>query len=158
MDMGRQFLRDHRRTGGKMQMNRPRVVIAEDFILIQESIRLAVRDCCESVAPVETGETALEAVLSHSPDILLLDASLPGMGGFAVAETLQGAKSKVKIIFVTAHSERAYVERAFELGACGYVLKGAMATELPSAIRAAMAGAPYRSALLQAGRGAADSR
>jgi DNA-binding NarL/FixJ family response regulator len=133
-----------------MQLNRPRVVIAEDFVLIQESIRLAVQGCCEVVAAVEDGEAALAAVAAHSPDILLLDASLPGKGGFAVAETLKGAKSPVKIIFVTAHSDRAYVERAFEIGASGYILKGAMGTELPAAIRTVMAGETYRSALLPA--------
>lgn len=133
-----------------MRVNRPRVIIAEDFVLIQETIRLAVQECCDVVATVEDGETALQAVTTHSPDILLLDASLPGMSGFAVAEALLRAKSPVKIILVTAHNDLAYVERAFELGACGYVLKGTMRTDLPSAIRAAMAGETYRSALLVA--------
>ena len=127
---------------------RAKVVIAEDFVLIQESIRRATEDCCEVVAVVQDGEEALDAVATHSPDVLLLDASLPGKSGFAVAQTVLGWKTPVKIIFVSAHAERAYVERAFEIGASGYVLKSAVRTELPEAIRSVLAGGLYLSSRL----------
>jgi DNA-binding NarL/FixJ family response regulator len=128
--------------------NRPRVVIAEDFVLIQESIRLAIQKDCDVVAMVEDGEAALEAVTNHSPDILVLDVSLPKLRGFPVVERLTQAGSPTKAIFVTSYSDKNYVERAFEIGAKGYVLKGAMHTELPTAIRAVTRGELYRSPLL----------
>jgi len=124
-------------------------VIAEDFVLIQENIRRAVERDCDIVASVEDGEAALEAVATHAADILLLDVSLPGLSGFAVAEKLKGMQACVKVIFVTAHADRAHVERAFELGAAGYVLKGKMWTELPAAIRTVAGGGSYRSQLIQ---------
>lgn len=135
-------------SGALAPVSRPRVVIAEDFVLIQENLRQVLQPECEVVAAVEDGEAALEAVATYGPDILLIDVSLPGLSGFAVAEKLQEAHATVGVIFVTAHSERDYVERAFEIGARGYVLKRAMRTELPAAIRQVTAGSRYRSPLV----------
>jgi DNA-binding NarL/FixJ family response regulator len=125
--------------------HRPRVVIAEDFVLIQESMRLALERDCDVMATVEDGEAALDAVAMHHADILLLDVSLPKLGGFMVAEKLSRANSAVKVIFVTAYTDKTYVERAFEIGAKGYVLKGALQTELLAAIREVTNGGVYRS-------------
>jgi CheY-like chemotaxis protein len=127
---------------------RPRIVIAEDFVLIQENIRVLLEPECDLVAVVEDGEAALAAVASHEPDVLLIDVSLPGVSGFAVAKRLSELRSPVKIIFVTAHNDRLYVKQAFDIGAKGYVLKGAMRSELPAAIRAVMGGGVYRSPLI----------
>ena len=128
---------------------RPRVVVAEDYVLIQENIRRAIQAECDIVAAVEDGEAALEAVESHGADVLLLDVSLPGINGFAVAEKLKHAHSAVNVIFVTAHRDLTYADRAFEAGAKGYVLKGALWTELPAAIRQVIGGGEYRSPLLR---------
>jgi DNA-binding NarL/FixJ family response regulator len=127
---------------------RPRVVVAEDFVLIQENIRRVIQPDCDIVAAVEDGEAALDAVAAHTPDILLLDISLPRMNGFAVAERLQCANSPVGIIFITAYRDTNYATRAFEIGAKGYILKGNIWTELPAAIRAVAGGGCYRSPLL----------
>ena len=128
---------------------RPRVVIADDFVMIQENIKKVIHTDCDIVATVEDGHAALEAVATHSPDILLLDVSLPGLNGFAVTETLTCIMAAVNVIFVTAHGDRSYVERAFEVGAMGYVLKGKIWTELPDAIREVANGRSYRSPLIR---------
>lgn len=128
--------------------DRPRVVIAEDFVLIQQNIRSALQKRCDVVATVEDGASALAAVESHSPDVLLLDVSLPDMSGFAVLEQLARTNASVRVILVTAHADRTYVERAFEVGARGYVLKGRMWTDLPAAIREVTTGGTYKSPLL----------
>ena len=126
----------------------PRVIIAEDFVLIQENIRKAVQDRCAVIATVEDGASALSAVSTHSPDVLLLDVSLPDMSGFTVLEQLLKSGSSVCVILLTAYADRAYVERAFELGAKGYVLKGKMWIDLPPAIRQVTSGGTYKSPLL----------
>ena len=126
----------------------PRVIIAEDFVLIQENIRRALQQHCHILAMVEDGASALAAVASHSPDVLLLDISLPDMSGFAVLEQLASANAPVSVILVTAHADRTYVERAFEVGAKGYVLKGRMWTDLPAAVREVTMGGMYKSPLL----------
>ena len=127
---------------------RPRVVIAEDYVLIQENIRRALPPECEIIAAVEEGAAALEVVAAQAPDILLLDVSLPDISGFAVAEKLLLANSTVKVVFLTAYADRSYAERAFEMGAKGYLLKGKMWTELPAAIREVLAGGVYQSSVI----------
>lgn len=123
---------------------RPRVIIVEDSVLIQQNIRRAVQAECEIVGACEEGEAVFEAVASLAPDILLLDVSLPGMNGFAVAEQLKLSDAPVDVIFVTAHRDQDYEKRAFEIGAKAYVLKGRMWSELPAAIRAVAQGGTWR--------------
>jgi DNA-binding NarL/FixJ family response regulator len=124
-------------------------VIAEDFVLIQENIRALLEDEFDVVAAVEDGQSALEAVANGHPDVLLVDISLPVLTGLKVAEKLRESDSQVRVMFVTAHRDREYVQRAFETGAKGYVLKGSIATELVPAVRAVLAGGVYRSPSLR---------
>src|ERR1700761_6605489 len=126
-------------------MYRPRIIIAEDFVLIQEAIRGLVEVECDVVAAVEDGREAINAVATHRPDILLIDVSLPRANGFTVTEKVLGQSLDVKILFVSAHGEKSYVKRAFELGAKGYLLKSSIRAELLPAIREVMDGGLYRS-------------
>lgn len=128
---------------------KPRVAIVEDFALIQESIRKVLDGHCEVVAAVDDEAGALAAVAEWQPDIVTLDVSLPGMGGFALAEELSRRAPLTRVVFVTAHSQEGYAERAFEAGAKGYVIKGAMQTELPAAVRSVMSGGRFVSPLLR---------
>jgi len=125
----------------------PRVVIAEDYVLIQETMRAILEPGCEVVAAVEDGRAALDAVAELRPDILLVDASLPVMSGFALAERVTRTYPEVKIVFVTAHADPAYVKRAFEVGAKAYLMKGSIQMELLAAIREVLAGHTYQSAI-----------
>jgi DNA-binding NarL/FixJ family response regulator len=132
------------------QPKRPRILIVEDFVLIQESIRLLLQQQdCDVVATAEDGKSALAAVAALTPDIVTLDVSLPDQSGFAVAERLSREHSAVKVIFITAYPDRTYAERAFEIGAKAYLLKTSLHTELPAAIRAVMNGGRYESPLIK---------
>src|SRR5947209_11495331 len=126
----------------------PRVVIAEDYVLIQETMRAILEPECEVVAALEDGRAALDAVAELRPDVLLVDASLPVMSGFAVAERVTRTYPEVKVIFVTGHADPAYVKRAFEVGAKAYLMKGSIHVELLTAVHEVMAGNRYQSAIL----------
>ena len=126
----------------------PRAVIAEDHILIQEALRLQLEGLVNVVATVEDGQAALEAVTQHRPEILFLDLSLPQLNGFAVAKRAKQSWPDLKLCFVTAQSDRSYIEEAFRLGARGYVLKGAITAELERAVGQVLAGKCYCSPLL----------
>lgn len=129
-------------------MNRTRVVIAEDYVLIQEMIRDLLDSECDVIGAVEDGRAAIEMVTREAPDVLLVDVSLPELNGFAVVESLRSSHPLIRVIFVSAYRDPDYVARAFELGAKGYLLKSLLSTELLTAIRTVMAGGVYRSALL----------
>jgi DNA-binding NarL/FixJ family response regulator len=126
----------------------PKAVLAEDHVLIQEALRLELRREVEVVAAVQDGAAALEAVAQYQPDVLVLDLSLPKVNGMTVAQRAKESWPDLKILFVTAQSDRFYVEEAFRSGASGYVLKGSIASELRQAVREVLAGRSYRSALL----------
>ena len=130
-------------------MSRARAVIAEDHALIQEMIRNELEQECDVVDAVMDGPAALASVEEHCPDILLVDVSLPVLGGFAVAERVRERHPGVKILFVTAHAEPSYVDRAFELGAMGYLSKASIRIELRCAVRAVLAGEQFRSAIFR---------
>jgi DNA-binding NarL/FixJ family response regulator len=87
----------------------------------------------------------LQAVEAHKPNVLLVDVSLPVFSGFSVTEKVRQQYPDVKVIFITAHADRQYVQRAFESGARGYVVKGSIGKELVAAVRAVVAGDLYRS-------------
>lgn len=131
-------------------MNRIRVIIAEDNILIQESIRRFLEPRFEVVTTAVDGPAALQAAVDFRPDILTVDVSIPILNGFAVTEKLKSMGFSGKVIFVTAYRELAYMQRAFALGASGYVLKGTMRSELPLAIEETMKGATYQTPLIAA--------
>jgi DNA-binding NarL/FixJ family response regulator len=130
------------------ETKRPRVLICEDSVLLQEAIRAVVEPECEIAGLVEDGRIAIEMIMAEQPDIVLVDVSLPGASGFVIAETAAAANARARILFVTAYSDRAYVQRAFDIGASGYVLKDSIRTELLPAIRTALNGGHFRSARL----------
>ena len=94
------------------------------------------------LASVGNGAEGIKAVEEHRPDIVLLDISMPIMNGFDAAEYMQKNCPLVLIIFVTNHTEDAYVDLAFERGAAGYVSKDKVA-DLPDAIGAVLEGQRY---------------
>lgn len=102
------------------------------------------------VGEAENGQAGVHAAESLKPDLVLLDVSMPLMGGFPAARLLHMSMPETPIIFVTQHTESLYVEEAFQCGAKGYVIKRAAVTELPHAIHTVIAGNTFCSPLVQA--------
>ncbi|HUS12943.1 MAG TPA: response regulator transcription factor [Pyrinomonadaceae bacterium] len=129
-------------------MNKPRILIAEDEVLILEgTLRPVLKAHFDIVAAVGNGPDAIAAAEEHRPDVALLDVSLPGLRGFDVARKILASQPACKVLFVSCYAEKAYVEAARELGASGYVLKGRVFSELVNAIRTAQSGEFYESAV-----------
>jgi DNA-binding NarL/FixJ family response regulator len=124
---------------------RARLLIADDNDAMRYMFRMLAAAECEIVGEAETGQAALKAVTDLNPDVLLLDISMPGVGGFEVARILRHRTPELKIILASEHTQRVYVEEAFKIGVKGYVLKGAAVSDLPLAIREVLAGRAFRS-------------
>lgn len=95
------------------------------------------------VESVGDGHAAVAAYGRLKPDLLLLDVGLPLLNGIEAARQVKQAAADAKILFLTMHADRIYVEEAMRAGASGYVLKQAAARELIDAIRTVLAGGIY---------------
>lgn len=122
-----------------------RLLIADDNDAMRYMFRLLTAVHCEIVGEADSGEAALQAAIDLAPDILLLDISMPDISGFDVAHILRSRAPEVKIILISQHAQREYVEEAFNIGVRGYVLKGAATIDLPLAVKEVKAGRCFRS-------------
>lgn len=127
-------------------MSRARLIIAEDHPETRDLLVAVVSPGHDVVAAVADGQAAVDAADRLAPDLVLLDISMPIMGGMMAARRIKKRDSGPKVIFVSGHADEDYVTEAFRIGAQGYVLKERMDTELVAAITEVLAGGTYRSA------------
>jgi len=122
-----------------------RIALVDDHPVVLAGIRallLGVPDV-ELVGEANTGAGGLKAICECSPDIAVIDLSLPDFSGMELARRLSKRCPEVKIIALTVHEDRAYVHPVLEAGARGYLLKRSAGDELLRAIRAVNQGALY---------------
>ncbi len=121
-----------------------RVVLADDHQILLAGLKRLIdsKGDMEVVATATDATTAIEAVRTHRPDVVVLDISMPG-GGLEVARRIREMDLPTKIVILTMYAEDRYVMEAVRLGAAGYVLKRAADKELIDAIRAVAAGDAY---------------
>ncbi len=117
-----------------------RVVLADDHPAVLANIRSTLGSDFEVVAAVNNGNKAIDAVRLWEPDVLVIDISMPILDGLQAAKSLRNANCRAKIVFLTIHEDPDFVAAALSAGACGYVLKPRLATDLVLAIREAMLG------------------
>ena len=124
-----------------------RVLIVDDHRMFREAIRerLSEDASIEVVGEAGDGAEALRQVDSLEPDILLLDIGLPDLNGIDLTRRLLKDHPVLKIIALTAYSERFFVEEMIKAGAKGYVVKTASAKDLAEAVKAVAEGDMYLS-------------
>lgn len=132
-------------------MSKPRLLIAEDHTLVLEGYQRILEPHFDLIGTAEDGRTLVMLALRLQPDVVLIDISMPEMNGFEAARQVKKEVPKAKIIFVTMHSDREYVEEALRIGASAYVLKRSAVTELAEAIQAALQGKIYVTPLVGEG-------
>ena len=96
-----------------------------------------------STVATVTKDLALEQALALSPDIIVMDISMPGTNGLVATRTLREQRPDVAVVILTRHSDDAYLEELLRAGAAAYVLKQSPPTELLQAIRAVARGRQY---------------
>ncbi len=121
-------------------MPKTRVLIADDHPAMIDEVRRSLNGDFAIVGTVGNGRDAVDSVLSLNPDVLVTDISMPVLNGFQVASALRTADSRTKIVFLTCHADRDYVQAALSLGAHGYVTKPRLSTDLVPAIEQAVKG------------------
>jgi len=122
-----------------------RVLLAEDHTLVRQGFRRILEDDAgiTVVGEARTGLEAIEQCKELKPDVVVMDLSMPELGGLeATAEVLK-ANPQIKILILSMYSNEAYVRKAFELGAKGYILKNAIEVDLTRAVMALAEGQAY---------------
>ncbi len=99
-----------------------KVLIVDDDPQVRKTIALVLEDCCET-AEAASGEEALESLAAVNPALVLLDVSMPGMGGLEVLSTLRALKPGLPIIMLTSADDVVTAKMALDLGAALYMTK-----------------------------------
>ncbi len=122
-----------------------KVAITDDHRVVREGLRYMLSDApgVDVVGEAESGEELLAIVDAEPVDVVLLDVRMPGMSGLDVLEALTETAPQVRVLMLSMHDQPAYVRRAIELGAAGYVLKSAGRDELLTALQVAAEGGTY---------------
>lgn len=122
-----------------------RVALADDHPIVLAGVKALLQEVpeIEIVGEATNGAEALEAIQTSQPDVAVVDISMAEINGLELARRLTGACPGVKLLALTVHEDRAYIQPMLQAGARGYLLKRSAAEDLLRAIRAVAAGGVY---------------
>ena len=114
-----------------------RVMLADDHAVVRMGFRLLLEGSSDMkvVAEAESGEEALKRYAEVKPDVLVLDISMPGIGGLETLSRLLAKEADARVLMLSAHEDTMHPKRALKAGALGYLSKRSAAEELIQAIR-----------------------
>ncbi len=126
-------------------MSKIRVLIAEDHKTVREGLKMivAAETDMEVVGLAGDGTEAVELAQKLQPDIIVMDISMSGVNGIEAAAELKKIAPSIKILTLTRHNDKAYLQKLLQVGVSGYVLKQSEADELLRALRTIAGGGNY---------------
>ena len=129
-----------------------RLLIADDYDAMRESVKSFVSEQSdiEVVGEAKDGEAAVELARKLSPDVVLMDISLSKLSGIEAAGHILNDNAAARIIVLSTHSDKRFVEAAFKAGVLGYVLKTSIFDDLIPAVRRVMANGLFLSPRIKA--------
>jgi len=124
-----------------------KILIAEDHTLLRDGIKSLLKSTPEFkvIAEAKDGLEAIKFTKQHSPDVILMDLSMPNMSGIDAIKIILKSDNNAKIIALTAHKSEEYVRATLESGAMGYILKEDTHKDLVTAIKSVIRGKIYLS-------------
>jgi DNA-binding NarL/FixJ family response regulator len=129
-----------------------RILLADDHLTMRHGLKLLIDSQPDMtvVAEASNGDSAVQGALALSPDIVVMDISMPGTNGLAATRTLKQLQPDAAIVVLTRHGDEAYLQEFLRAGVAGYVLKQSASAELLQAIRAVAGGGQYLDSSLTA--------
>ncbi len=125
-------------------MDKIRVVLADDHFVVRNGIKMLIEGSeIEVIGEANNGVEAVEAVKLLSPDIILMDISMPQMNGLDATEIISKQYKNSKSLILSMYDNEEYILSAVEAGAQGYLLKDAPREEILNAIRTVARGEKY---------------
>ena len=126
-------------------MHETNILLVDDHAVLRAGLRLLLDAQSDMHVIGEAGDAREALMLAERlhPNLILLDLTLPGLGGIAALPALRKAAPSARVLILTMHDDESYLKQALRSGAAGYVLKKAADNELLSAVRAVMRGEVY---------------
>lgn len=121
------------------------IVIADDHGIVREGLRrlLETEPDFKVAGEAADGREVLERVATLAPDVVVLDITMPRLGGLETLERLRAEHPATKVILLSVHGDPAFIQSAIALGADGYILKNGRVAEIVTAIRETIQGGSY---------------
>jgi two-component system invasion response regulator UvrY len=121
-----------------------RVMLVDDHALVRMGFRMLLADAqVEVVAEAGDGEQACQDYPRLKPDVVVMDLSMPGMGGLEAVRRLLAQDPKARVLALSAHEDTAHPRRVLRAGALGYLAKRSAPEALATAVRAVARGERY---------------
>ena len=132
---------------------RKRVLLADDHAILRQGLAMLVsaEPDMEVVGQAHGGCEAVRLARELQPDVVVLDVSMPDLGGADAAEQIKAERPATQVLALTRHDDQGYLRRMLKAGATGYVTKRAAADTLIDAIRNVLGGGHYIDPALSAG-------
>src|ERR1700734_1397920 len=124
-------------------MKRPRIVLADDHALMLDGFSNLLKPKYAVVGTWEDGKALVEAAIRLSPDLIILDITMPVLNGIDAAREIRKHLPQAKLLFVTMHTSPTYLNAALDAGANGYAVKSSGRSEILAAVEAVLAGNRY---------------
>ncbi len=122
-----------------------RILLADDHPIVRQGLKLIIsaHSDLEVVGEAGNGREAVDMAGKLHPDMVLIDVAMPELNGIEATRRLVSANGRLKVLVLSMHKEAVYVREILKAGARGYILKGAIDTELLNAIRSVAKGDGY---------------
>ncbi len=126
------------------------VLIADDHAVVRQGLKQILEEQPDMriAGEAQNGGEVLDLLATGSPDVVLMDISMPGRNGLEILKDIRRLRPKLPVLILSMHPESQYALRALKNGAAGYITKDSAPEELVTAVRHAVGGRKYVSASL----------
>jgi len=122
-----------------------RVLLVDDHAVVRMGFKMLLESASDTkvIAEAENGEQAVKMYMEHHPDVVVMDITMPGIGGIEAIDRIMAKDSTARILVLSAHEDSVHPKRVLNAGAMGYLTKRSAAEELIKAIRTVAGGKMY---------------
>lgn len=122
-----------------------KVMLVDDHAVVRMGFKMLLESASDIkvIAEAESGEQAIKQYVEHHPDVVVMDITMPGIGGLEAIERILAKDSAARILVLSAHEDSVHPKRVLNAGAMGYLTKRSAAEELIKAIRTIAANKRY---------------
>jgi len=126
-------------------MSQINVMLVDDHAVVRMGFKMLLESDADMkvIAEAESGEQAIQRYVEHKPDVVVMDITMPGIGGLEAIERILAKDNAARILVLSAHEDSVHPKRVLNAGAMGYLTKRSAAEELIKAIRTVASGKKY---------------